>query len=111
MKKILFIIVIILSSGTSLAGSVKVMNTKYVGADYDVMSGPFMTVNVKLLASHVASGECACFVLVNNEQWDGENMTISKLSKLTETMCVGEAELGTVAASKIPLTDCLDSDS
>ncbi len=52
------------------AGNVKVMKTKYVGADYDVMSGPYMTVNVKLLASHVASGECACFVLVNNEQWD-----------------------------------------
>ena len=100
-----------MSASVGLAGNVKVMKTKYVGADYDLMSGPYMTVNVKLLASHVASGECACFVLVNNEEWDGENMTISKLSKLAKTMCVGEAELETVAASKIleiPMSISLD---
>lgn len=93
--------IIILSASVGLAGNVKVMKTKYVGADYDVMSGPFMTVNVKLFASHVAAGECACFVLVNNERWNGEDMTISKLSKLAKTMCIGEAEVETVAASKI----------
>ena len=111
MRRILSIMITILSASVGLAGNVKVMKTKYVGADYDLMSGPYMTVNVKLLASHVASGECACFVLVNNEEWDGENMTISKLSKLAKTMCVGEAELETVAASKIleiPMSISLD---
>ena len=100
-----------LASSMCWAGNVKVMKTKYTGADYDLMSGPFMTVNVKLLASHVAKEECACFVLVNNEQWDGENMTIAKLSKLAKTMCIGEAELEAVAATKIleiPMSISLD---
>lgn len=111
MRKLIFIMVVMLSANLCLAGNVKVMKTKYVGADYDVMSGPYMTVNVKLLASHVAAEECACFVLVNNEQWDGENMTISKLSKLAKTMCIGEAELDAVSASKIleiPMSISLD---
>ena len=111
MRKVVSLVMFLFAANLCMAGNVKVMKTKYVGADYDVMSGPYMTVNVKLLASHVASGECACFVLVNNEQWDGENMTISKLSKLAKTMCVGEAELETVAATKIleiPMSISLD---
>lgn len=111
MKKIVSMMMFMLASSTCWAGNVKVMRTKYAGADYDLMSGPFMTVNVKLLASHVAKEECACFVLVNNEQWDGENMTIAKLSKLAKTMCIGEAELEAVAATKIleiPMSISLD---
>ncbi len=111
MRKVVSLVMFLFAANLCMAGNVKVMKTKYVGADYDLMSGPYMTVNVKLLASHVASGECACFVLVNNEQWDGENMTISKLSKLAKTMCVGEAELETVAATKIleiPMSISLD---
>lgn len=101
MRKLLFITAVMLSAGMSWAGNVKILKTKYAGADYDLMSGPYMTVNVKLLASHVEPEECACFVLVNNEQWDGENMTIPKLSKLTKTMCFGEAEVDAVTDSKI----------
>lgn len=111
MKKVLLLMAVLLLVCVSWAGNVKVMKTKYAGADYDLMSGPFMTVNVKLLASHVAKEECACFVLVNNEQWDGDNMTISKLSKLAKTMCIGEAELEAVAATKIleiPMSISLD---
>lgn len=111
MKKVVSLMMFLFAANMCLAGNVKVMKTKYVGADYDVMSGPYMTVNVKLLASHVAAEECACFVLVNNEQWDGENMTISKLSKLAKTMCIGEAELDAVSASKIleiPMSISLD---
>lgn len=111
MRKVVSLVMFLFAANLCMAGNVKVMKTKYVGADYDLMSGPYMTVNVKLLASHVASGECACFVLVNNEEWDGENMTISKLSKLAKTMCVGEAELETVAATKIleiPMSISLD---
>lgn len=101
MKKIVLLMVVMLSAGMSLAGNVKVMSTKYKGADYDLASGPYMIVNVKLFASHVASEEYACYVLVNNEQWDGENMTIPKLSKLIKTMCFGEAKVEAVTASKI----------
>lgn len=111
MKKIVFLLMIVLSANAGWAGNVKVMKTKYAGADYDLMSGPYMTVNVRLLASHVAPEECACFVLVNNNRWDGENLTISKLSKLTKTMCFGEAELEAVPATKIleiPMSIILD---
>ena len=48
MKKIVSIMMFMLASSMCWAGNVKVMKTKYTGADYDLMSGPFMTVNVKL---------------------------------------------------------------
>lgn len=93
------IMMTMLSIGMGLAGNVKVVKTEYTGADFD-FSGAYVTVNVKLQASNVAEGECGCFVLLKNERWDGENMTISKLSKLCDALCVGDAELEPVAASK-----------
>lgn len=94
------IMMTMLSIGMGLAGNVKIVKTEYTGADFD-FSGAYVTVNVKLQASNVAEGECGCFVLLKNERWDGENMTINKLSKLCDALCVGDAELEPVATSKI----------
>lgn len=104
------IMMTMLSIGMGLAGNVKIVKTEYTGADFD-FSGAYVTVNVKLQASNVAEGECGCFVLLKNERWDGENMTISKLSKLCDALCVGDAELEPVAASKtvdVPISIMLE---
>ena len=100
MKKQIITMTALLMSGLSWAGNVKIVKTEYTGADFD-FSGAYVTVNVKLQASNVAEGECGCFVLLKNERWDGENMTINKLSKLCDALCVGDAELEPVATSKI----------
>lgn len=99
MKKAILLNVALLFSFICWAGNVKVLNTEYKGAEFD-LNGPFVKVNVKLQASNVSEEECACFVLVKNEKWNSENMTISQLSKLCKTMCVGEAELVPVSGNK-----------
>jgi hypothetical protein len=98
-KLVVSLVAAMLTIGTCLAGNVKVLKTEYTGADYN-LSGPLVTVNVKLQASNVASEECACFVLLKNDKWDDSNMTIPKLSKLCKQMCVGEAELSPVSSTK-----------
>lgn len=99
MKTIVLLFTVMLSANISWAGNVKVLKTEYTGADFN-LNGAYVTVNVQLLASNVATEECACFVLVKNGLWDGKDMTITKLSKLCKTMCVGEAELEPVSVSK-----------
>ena len=111
MKKVVFTMMLaMLAVGTSLSGNVKVLKTEYMGADFN-FKGAYVTVNVKLQASDVASEECACFVLLKNEKWDGENITISKLSKLSKQMCVGEAELNPISSTRtldIPIAITLE---
>ena len=46
MRKVVSLVMFLFAANLCMAGNVKVMKTKYVGADYDLMSGPYMTVKV-----------------------------------------------------------------
>ena len=92
------------------SNNVKVLNTEYAGMDVDE-EGPYITVNVKMQVSNVKKEQIACFALLNNSKWDGENMTIEELVSLTEMMCEGEIELDPVTGTKtitVPVDVLLD---
>ena len=92
------------------SNNVKVLKTEYAGMDVDE-EGPYITVNVKMQVSNVKKEQIACFALLNNGKWDGDNMTIEELVSLTEMMCEGEIELDPVTGTKtvtVPVDVVLD---
>ena len=92
------------------SNNVKVLKTEYTGMDVDE-EGPYITVNVKMQVSNVKKEQIACFALLNNGKWDGDNMTIEELVSLTEMMCEGEIELDPVTGTKtvtVPVDVVLD---
>ena len=111
MKKITALMMVaLMAAGMCLAGNVKVLKTEYAGMDVD-QDGPYVTVNMKMQVSNVKKEEIACFALLNNGKWDGDNMTIEELVSLTEMMCEGEIELDPVTGTKtitVPVDVVLD---
>lgn len=92
------------------SNNVKVLKTEYAGMDVDE-EGPYITVNVKMQVSNVKKEQIACFALLNNGKWDGDNMSIEELVSLTEMMCEGEIELDPVTGTKtvtVPVDVVLD---
>ena len=111
MKKItVLMMVALMAAGMCLAGNVKVLKTEYAGMDV-AEEGPYVTINVKMQVSNVKKEQIACFALLNNGKWDGDNMTIEELVSLTEMMCEGEIELDPVTGTKtvtVPVDVVLD---
>jgi hypothetical protein len=98
-KRILSLMVAMLTAGISLAGNVKVLATEFSTMDI-CAEGAYFTINVKMQASNVRKEECGIIVLMTNHPWDGDKMTIEELGDLCEMMCEGEATLAPVGASK-----------
>ena len=81
------------------ASSVKVLKTEYAGMDID-QDGAYVTVNVQMQVSNIKKEEVACFALLNNSKWDGENMTVEELDELGEVMCGADVDLTPVTGTK-----------
>lgn len=81
------------------ASSVKVLKTEYAGMDID-QDGAYVTVNVQMQVSNIKKEEVACFALLNNSKWDGENMTVEELDELGEIMCGADVDLTPVTGTK-----------
>ena len=98
-KRIVLLMVAMLTAGISMAGNVKVLATEF--STMDICSeGAYFTINVKMQASNVRKEECGIIVLMTNHPWDGDKMTIEELGELCEMMCEGEATLTPITASK-----------
>lgn len=81
------------------SNKVKVLKTEYAGMDID-QDGAYVTVNVQMQVSNIKKEEVACFALLNNSKWDGENMTVEELDELGETMCGADVDLTPVTGTK-----------
>ena len=81
------------------SNKVKVLKTEYAGMDID-QDGAYVTVNVQMQVSNIKKEEVACFALLNNSKWDGENMTVKELDELGETMCGADVDLTPVTGTK-----------
>lgn len=98
-KRIVLLMVAMLTAGISMAGNVKVLATEF--STMDICSeGAYFTINVKMQASNVRKEECGIIVLMTNHPWDGDKMTIEELGELCEMMCEGEATLTPITACK-----------